>query len=691
MADINVTMGVDGKPAVIGSFQEVGKAGKELGEALMEHTKKLAEMFLGFESLKKVVDSFKQAMDEASKLNELSDQTGIAVDKLAVLGRAFEISGQQADDMGKVVNKMQKYLVEAGDSGSEAAYHITGLGLSMAELQKLSPDQQLEAVGKAVASISDPSEKAAASMAIFGKAGGKLMELFTHFDEKVDQSKEQLGSYSEIMGMNSEELEKLGNTLEKSVGHKMTEFAVGALSNVTGGLQGLVDIVAHFNAAKFGKELTENMGAPLKAFANDIKEGNFKGAFEIAYEFVKLQALKMINELLKVGSAAAAGIKLAFATLFSQDSSFVKQAENVFTYLAHFLEKTLIEGLAGVFRAVPGMSGTADNLMQKVTGSAAKPPELKWDDMTQSQNWTGGTPAQEGLGSILSKDAANISQGWSGAWDNIEKAGKNAARAVSAAWDSVGPNNEALTEQEKKIKKLTEIQNAAKGNPTTTREGGGGGAGSGSGGGTGGATWKAKMAPIIDEASVNTGLYKNTGNMGLDMQELLAASSMGISSSMGKMYDSRIATAQRTGNFEGAASLMRERSEKTQAQQEHDLAVANGDYGGSQYRNRAEANAAYYNDQSSESKLNNLTAYYQKQGYNWWSAKQNAQNDIKNKTIPDSMNKISGPTGSGSGSGGSGSSATPRSPEAIAVAACQKVVEDIYAYMKKSLPQHALS
>jgi hypothetical protein len=643
MADINVTMGVDGKSAVIGSFKEVGKAGKELGDALMEQTKKLLEMYVGFESLKKVAESFKQAMEEASKLNELSDQTGIAVEKLTILGRAFELSGQEADDMGKVVNKMQKYLVEAADNGSEAAYHIAGLGLSMAELQKLSPDKQLEAVGKAVASISDPSERAAASMSIFGKSGGKLMELFTHFDEKVEQSKEQLGSYSEIMGMNSEELEKLGNTIEKSVGHKMTEFAVGALSNVTGGLQGLADIVANFDAAKFGKELTANMGEPLKAFANDLKEGNFKGALEIALSTATIYAEKMGNEIMRVLKAAFVGVGVFALESFATDAPLFRGMYQAFADAGKFIFNTLKEAFL--------QAGTAANAWVKLSVAA-----LRMD-----------LPA---VGLALA-ELKYVHGEFSTQVEKTSRSYSDIAEDAMAAAEASYKNKENFFDTVKSQKELNELikkqnEETAKHpeKPTTatakTNAGGGGGGGNGGGGavtGTGGATWKAKMAPIIDAASVATGLYKNTGNLGLDMQELLAGSSMEITSQMGKLFDPRIATAQKTGNFSGAASLMREKAVQTQAQQENDLRRSQFEAGG---YGRAEAQQMVDKERNKYGRL-----------------------------LTDSMNKTGGPTGSGAG--GSGPSAAPRSPEAVAVEAVKGVVQNIYDYMKQSLPQHALS
>jgi hypothetical protein len=191
---------------------------------------------------------------------------------------------------------------------------------------------------------------------------------------------------------------------------------------------------------------------------------------------------------------------------------------------------------------------------------------------------------------------------------------------------------------------------------STTTASGSSGAGSV---GTGGASWKAKGAPIIDAASVATGLYKNTGNLGLDMQELLSGSSMEITSQMGKLFDPRIATAQKTGNFSGAASLMREKAVQTQAQQENDLRRSQFEAGG---YGRAEAQQMVDKERNKYGRL-----------------------------LTDSMNKTGGPTGSGSGAGGSGPSAAPRSPEAVAVEAVKGVVQNIYDYMKQSLPQHALS
>ena len=170
MSDVSVSLDTRGKETVTGAFAEVSESAKAMGEALMEHTKKLAEAYLGYESLVKVMETFKQAFELTGKLSELSDQTGISSDRLAILSRMFQNSGLSADDLGKVVNKLQKFIEGAGDAGSANAQKLAKLGLTFDDIKNLSPEEQFQTVAKALAGIQDPTEKAALAMEIFGKA-----------------------------------------------------------------------------------------------------------------------------------------------------------------------------------------------------------------------------------------------------------------------------------------------------------------------------------------------------------------------------------------------------------------------------------------------------------------------------------------------------------------------------------------
>lgn len=304
MSDVSVSLGVSGKDTVIGAFADVSKAGEAMGKALMDHTKKLAAMFLGFEAVKKGAEQFFKALEEGGRLADLGEQTGIAVEKLVLLERAFQNNGLQAEDVGAMINRMQKAIVEGGEAGSQAAQKLHQLGLEVSTLKAMTPDHQFEAFGKAIQSIQDPAERSRVAMEIFGKSGGRMLALFANMSEEIQSAKEEVGSYASVMGDKAQEFDKLGDKLQNAIGHKVIEFFAGALSNLSGGLSGLAESVAKFDAAALGQKITKGLSEPMMALATALTTGQFKEALELAYEMVKLQAMKMGNELYKGLSAA---------------------------------------------------------------------------------------------------------------------------------------------------------------------------------------------------------------------------------------------------------------------------------------------------------------------------------------------------------------------------------------------------
>lgn len=569
MSDVTVALGVTGKDLITGAFKDVAKSGEEMSKALMEHTKKLAEAFIGWETLKKGAEIFMQTLEEGGRITNLSNQTGIYAEKVTVLERAFQNSGMEAETMGSLVNKMQKFLVEAGDSTSEAAYHIGQLGLNFGVLQQMTPDEQLKAIGQSIASIPDSSQRAAAAMGIFGKSGGKLMTFFKDFDWAIAEAQEQLGEYSSIMGMNAAEFEKLGNTIKNGIGHKLIEFTAGALSNATGGLQELSDKIAKFDAAKFGKEITDGLGKPLLAIAKDLTEGNFKDALEMAYELVKLQAMKMGNELFRAFAAAIAGVSDFLSGAFSPDSYLLAYIKTAFTVLGDYISSTMQRALIGMLDGIPMFSKEVGILKYQLETTNRE------ISMSQEALASGFDVAAGELGKVVAHAADVTAETYKTADAHFSVADQQ-SKIASLGREQL-ENQKKLTEGKEKESKAAEA--TAKNTKSTVaslKEGVSAlSAGNAANAVTGnGAHWTAKAAPIIDTAIVGTGLYKNTANLGLDMQEKLSASSMGISDRLAKQYDPAIKAAQSAGDWHGAAYLERKRAEKQQEEQEIGLRKA---------------------------------------------------------------------------------------------------------------------
>lgn len=112
-----------------------------------------------------------------SDLNDMSARTGMSTNALSELGFAADMTGASIGDVETSVKKMQKAVTAATQGGKEQVAAFTQLGLSVSQLGSMSPEDQFEAIGNAIASISDPTKKSAMAMAVFGKSGTSLIPM----------------------------------------------------------------------------------------------------------------------------------------------------------------------------------------------------------------------------------------------------------------------------------------------------------------------------------------------------------------------------------------------------------------------------------------------------------------------------------------------------------------------------------
>jgi len=252
--DVSISIGVEGKSESLAAFREIQAAGKELADKFGELAKKGTELFLSFEALKKVAETFGQAIEKASQIKEFSEQTGIASDQLVLLQRSFENNGLSAETLGKSINKMQKSIADAGVDGSKTAEKLNQMGLSVNALRGLSPDQQFAAIAKQIAGIEDPALKAQAAMQLFGKQGGAMIPLLENLQGSMATAQTQLGTYAEIVARNGDLFHLVGNDF-KAIGDKGIELATGFLDKVAPAIEVVTRSLGGIDAAKIGQQL----------------------------------------------------------------------------------------------------------------------------------------------------------------------------------------------------------------------------------------------------------------------------------------------------------------------------------------------------------------------------------------------------------------------------------------------------
>jgi hypothetical protein len=176
-----------------------------------------------------VLNQMRSTLDLGGKLSDLAASTGVAAGEMLVLQRAFQDNGLGADEAGTMINRMQRAIVEAGQGSATYARAFETLGISLGQLSSMTPEQQLRTIGQAIASIKDPAESTAASMQIFGRAGGRLQTFFANFDGAVGDARTAVGSLADVMDGNADRFDFISDAIA-GASQKLTQFFAGFLS-----------------------------------------------------------------------------------------------------------------------------------------------------------------------------------------------------------------------------------------------------------------------------------------------------------------------------------------------------------------------------------------------------------------------------------------------------------------------------
>jgi len=324
----------------------------------------------------KTIQSFGEAIDLGGRLVDLKERTGVAADQLLALERAFNNAGVGADSLGPLLNKMQKAIVDAGDGTSTAADAFVKLGIPLSQLKNLTPDEQFKLLGKAIAGIDDPAQRAAVSMEVFGKSGGALNQLFANLDGEIQTASAQLGILPGIMAKLSEKFDNVGDNIS-AIKNKFTEFAAGILSRVMPALDAVTTALSRVDAASIGQSLADafiGAGSAMKGFDTALKAinaGQIGTAFEAVWASVVLQTKQTANEIYKNLSAAASTSVDFFTKVLGPDSAAFMLLERGFQILSAKIKEqisgALYESLSGMGPAFAGLAENAKYSMESAS------------------------------------------------------------------------------------------------------------------------------------------------------------------------------------------------------------------------------------------------------------------------------------------------------------------------------------
>ena len=118
-------------------------------------------------------DQFKELISATVEMDvtvaHLTDTLGIATGTLSDLNAAATISGGGIDDATQAITRMERAQAQAEGGSQKFVSAFDALGISMAQLKQMSPDELLQTVAERLDAIAPSANKTALEVALFGR------------------------------------------------------------------------------------------------------------------------------------------------------------------------------------------------------------------------------------------------------------------------------------------------------------------------------------------------------------------------------------------------------------------------------------------------------------------------------------------------------------------------------------------
>jgi hypothetical protein len=269
MAQAKVTVLLDMKSRLGGLNSAIGRV-KALGSTL---TRAILPL-VGVGGAAGIGAGVRNIISLGAQMDHLRSQTGATVAGLLKLRQAFSDAGVEAGTAGKTINNLQRRIADAANGMGEGRQALRNLGLSATDLSRLSPEEQFEAVGNAIAGIEDPAQRTAIAVRLFSETGAKLMPVF---GKGLDDARIALGRMPEILDRNATEFERI-DTLIGRLPNKSRQLFAGLGDQLGGYLRGPLERLNEIDLTGMGQRI----GAFISLGLSSVEDGTFTQFLNLA-------------------------------------------------------------------------------------------------------------------------------------------------------------------------------------------------------------------------------------------------------------------------------------------------------------------------------------------------------------------------------------------------------------------------
>lgn len=282
MATANLTLQADAK-----GFDKVDQQLNSIANstrftALIEGLKIVGAM--AQETFGKLVAGIQGAVNDGSKMTNISHRLAVGAGDVKVLSKAFEQNGNSVEEMNIAMITMLKN-VELNIRAFER------LGLSQSKLKSMGAVEQFKTIVEALRNVESQTERVRNANEIFGDTGAKIGQLIES-PQAFEDAEKVVGELRNVYNEMAYTMEAVG-TKYADLAEKQTQFYAGILGEIAPMLNEILDRFTSEDFTSLGKKIGEPISQAL-AYYDRITAG-FSAI---------LEALKAVgNSFLVIGNA----------------------------------------------------------------------------------------------------------------------------------------------------------------------------------------------------------------------------------------------------------------------------------------------------------------------------------------------------------------------------------------------------
>lgn len=274
----------------------------------------------------------KNSIDAADELNKLSQKVGIAADDLSKLQYAAKLADVDTASLQTSLVKLSKSAVDAADGTGDSADAFRALGVDVKDANgniKSTNDLLLD-TAEAFSQFEDGPEKAAAAVAIFGKAGADLIPLLNGGRKAIEEAGDELERFGGVVTPEAARQAEAFNdnltrmqSIAKGVGVDLSASLLPALVDVT---NALVELRQNDDLKQFARGTAVALAVVAESLVAVAKLARaVGGSFEAVFADIKLLG-QVAGSIGSKGLTTTAALEVA-AAVSNQTGPLAKALE----------------------------------------------------------------------------------------------------------------------------------------------------------------------------------------------------------------------------------------------------------------------------------------------------------------------------------------------------------------------------